>query len=235
MNRKIKTHSVFIVTLTLTFVLSCYMPDWLLPEDQGEPHGNGSTDTGAKTELVTVVNENVPYFTDADKASTEFFETHEPLDELGRVGVAFARISYENMPTEERDFSLKTKPTGWVQVRYSVVSGGWLYNRAHIIGYQLTGGKDDPLNLMTGTREFNTPGMLQFENITADHMKDRHNHHILYRVTPDFGEGDNLLAYGVLMESDCIECDDADYCVYIANIQTGVVLDYATGNSSLAP
>lgn len=233
MRRKTIIHSILIVTFTLTFALSCSMPNWLLPEQEETP-GSGNIDTGTNSELVTVINDNVPFFTDEDKSSTKFFETHEPLDELGRVGVAFARISYANMPTEERDFTLKTKPTGWKQVRYSVVSGGWLYNRAHIIGYQLTGGKDDPLNLMTGTREFNTPGMLQFENITADHMRDFRTHHVLYRVSPDFGDGDNLLAYGVLMESDCIECDDADYCVFIANIQTGVILDYATGESSLS-
>lgn len=231
MRRKSATYSIIVFTVTLALALSCSMPQDLFPNG----NGTGNTDNGASSELVTVVNENIPYFTDEDKSDTAFFEKHEPLDELGRVGVAFARISYDDMPTEERDFTLKTKPTGWVQAKYSIVSGGWLYNRAHIIGYQLTGGKDDPLNLMTGTREFNVDGMLPFENITADHMRDFRTHHVLYRVTPNFGDGDNLLAYGVLMESDCIECDDADYCVFIANIQSGIVLDYATGESSLAP
>lgn len=200
------------------------------------PAEDDSITGGAPDELVTILNNDVPYFTQEDydyAARTGYFIELSELDALGRVGTAWGLLDYSHMPPSgSRDFTLDTEPTGWVQNRYStdLVEAGWLYNRSHLIGYQLSGIEDEPKDLMTGTRLFNTPGMLQYEDMTASHLRDQKSHHVLYRVTPDF-EGDNLLAYGVTMESDCIECDGADYCVYIANIQPGITIDYATGRN----
>lgn len=221
--------SITTSALSLLIALSACM----MPENVSPDAGNTNTDN-THTELVTVLNDNVPFFTTEDyeyAEDTGYFIYLTPLDEKGRTGMTWGLFDYSHMPTEDRE-PLNTTPSGWVQNRYdtSIVEGGWLYNRSHQIGFQISALNDVPENLMTGTRMFNTPGMLQFENMTADHMREERNHHILYRVTPDF-EGDNLLAYGVTMESDCIECDGADYCVYIANIQPGITIDYATGNN----
>lgn len=196
-----------------------------------------SSDPNVKTALVTVLNDNVPYFTEEDytyaKKNGPFTEL-SPLDSRGRVGVCWGLFDYEHMPTYVRE-PLHTEPTGWQQKKYdtSIVPGEWLYARAHLLAFQLSGYQDNPLNLMTGTREFNNEGMLPFENMAADHLREERDHSILYRVTPDFGDG-NLLAYGVTMESDCLDCDEAEYCVYIANIQPGISIDYATGNNWLS-
>ncbi len=189
-----------------------------------------------QSELMEIRNDNVPYFTQSDyeKASKGYFMELSPLDELGRVGSNWGCFDYAHMPTEDRT-SLTTNPTGWIQNKYDIVSGGYLYNRSHIIGFQISGLNDVETNLMTGTRAFNAGenSMVTFENMTADHMRDYRTHHVLYRVTPDF-EGSNLLAYGVLIESDCLDCDDtADYCVYILNQQEGITIDYRTGDNWL--
>lgn len=186
--------------------------------------------------LVEVRNGNEPYFTEVEylKAEEGYFIELTPLDELGRVGSNWGCFDYSHMPTEDRT-ALSTNPTGWVQKKYEIVSGGWLYNRSHIIGFQISGLNDNPLNLMTGTRAFNASesSMLTYENLTANHMRENHEHHVLYRVSPEFGD-DNLLAYGVLMESDCLECDEsADYCVFVYNMQPGITIDYRTGESWL--
>ncbi|MDD7254414.1 DNA/RNA non-specific endonuclease [Bullifex porci] len=213
-------------------------PDSNTKEDEEE---NTPTDTNkyiisGQSDLLEIRNDNVPYFTAADygKARSGYFMELSPLDELGRVGSNWGCFDYAHMPTEERT-SLSTKPTGWVQKSYEIVSGRYLYNRSHIIGFQICGLNDEKRNLMTGTRAFNAGenSMLTFENMTADHMRENRTHHVLYRVTPDF-EGSNLLAYGVLIESDCLECDDnADYCVYILNQQDGITIDYRTGDNWL--
>ncbi len=184
-----------------------------------------------KTTFYVVINNNEPSFS-KDEYTTESFKKNDPLDSLGRVGTATSSMCRADMPTGERE-SLDTNPTGWVQNRYdsALVEGGWIYNRAHLRGYQLMGDQDDKQNLMTGTRAFNVDGMLPFENRTADHMKEYENHHIMYRVTPIFID-DDLLARGVVMESDCIECDEeADYAVFVYNIQPGITLDYRTGEN----
>ncbi len=193
----------------------------------------------AEHESFYFVNDNVPSFTDAEKsrALEGYFIELSELDSYGRVGVAMACFDYAHMPTEERG-SLKTNPTGWVNKRYdsAIVPGGWIYNRSHILGYQLSGLNDEPRNLMTGTRNFNAgkDSMVTFENMVADHMKEHKDHSVLYRVTPDF-HGNNLLAHGVQMESDCIDCDDsADFNVYIRNQQKGITIDYATGDNRLS-
>ena len=196
-------------------------------------------DENAKDQLVTVLNDNVPYFSAEEKEKAQkrgYFIELSSLDDLGRVGVCWGLFDYGHMPTYDRE-TLNTEPTGWHQKEYdtSIVPGGWLYARAHLLAFQLSGLQDDPENLMTGTRDFNNEGMLPFENMTASHIKEERDHQVLYRVTPDFGNGDNLLAYGVTIESDCLNCDEeADYCVYIANIQPGITLDYKTGNNRLS-
>ena len=181
----------------------------------------------------TAVNNNEPYFT-SDNLTTEAFENYSELDALGRCGVAYANVCLETMPTEKRGSISEVKPTGWHSVKYDNVDGKSLYNRCHLIGYQLTAENANQQNLITGTRYLNVDGMLPFENIVADYVKETDNH-VLYRVTPIF-TGDNLVADGVLMEGYSVE-DEGDgicFCVYAYNVQPGITIDYATGDSWLS-
>lgn len=179
------------------------------------------------------VNDNVPYFTDAD-ITTEAFEEYAPLDQLGRCGVTYANVCRELMPTEKRGDIGQVKPTGWQVAKYDFVDGKYLYNRCHLIGYQLTAENANRQNLITGTRYLNIEGMLPFENLVADYVKETDNH-VLYRVTPIF-EGDNLVAAGVLMEGYSVEDrgEGVSFCVFAYNVQPGVTIDYATGGNTLA-
>lgn len=180
------------------------------------------------------VNGNVPYFTAAELTTTSF-ETYSDLDTLGRCGVTYACIGQDLMPPKERGSIGMVKPTGWHTVRYDdLVDGKYLYNRCHLIGYQLTGENANTQNLITGTRYLNIEGMLPFENMVADYIQETDNH-VLYRVTPIF-EGNNLLANGVLMEGYSVEDKGAgvSYCVFAYNVQPGIEIDYATGESKLA-
>lgn len=179
------------------------------------------------------VNGNVPYF-DKSELTAESFERYSELDSLGRCGTAFASVGTDLMPTEKRGSIGQVKPTGWQTVKYEFVDGKYLYNRCHLIGYQLTAENANEKNLITGTRYMNVEGMLPFENMVADYVKETKNH-VLYRVTPVF-QGDNLVAEGVLMEALSVE-DDGDsvmFCVFVYNVQPGVSIDYADGHSSLA-
>lgn len=179
-----------------------------------------------------VVNNNEPFFSDEDLI-TQSYEFYGDLDDLGRCSVAYANIGLELMPTEERGSIGQVKPTGWQTVKYDIVDGKYLYNRCHLIGYQLSGENANEQNLITGTRYLNIEGMLPFENMVADYVKETDNH-VLYRVTPIFEE-DNLLASGVLMEARSVE-DNGDgilFCVYAYNVQPGIIIDYATGESNL--
>lgn len=180
------------------------------------------------------VNGNVPYFTESE-LTDQSYEYYSDLDALGRCGTACASIGQDLMPTEERGFIGMVKPTGWHTVRYDdLVDGKYLYNRCHLIGYQLTGENANTKNLITGTRYLNIEGMLPFENMVADYIQETNNH-VLYRVTPIF-EGNNLLANGVLMEGYSVEDKGAgvSYCVFAYNVQPGIEIDYATGESKLA-
>lgn len=184
-------------------------------------------------EPYTAVNNNEPYFT-SDNLTTEAFENYGELDALGRCGVAYANVCLETMPTEKRGSISEVKPTGWHSVKYDNVDGKSLYNRCHLIGYQLTAENANQQNLITGTRYLNVDGMLPFENMVADYVKETDNH-VLYRVTPIF-TGDNLVADGVLMEGYSVE-DEGDgicFCVYAYNVQPGITIDYATGDSWLS-
>ena len=177
------------------------------------------------------INNNKPYFTEEDYTK-ESFEKYSNLDEFGRCGVAFANISKEIMPKEgeERESISNVKPTGWIQEKYD---GEYLYNRCHLIGYQLSGENDNELNLITGTRYFNVEGMLSFENKVADYIEENQENHVLYRVTPVF-ENDNLLAKGVEIEAYSVEDNGEGVCfnVFIYNVEPGLNINYATGESS---
>lgn len=180
------------------------------------------------------VNGNMPLFSESEMV-TEAFESYSPLDSLGRCGVAYANICKELMPTEERGAIGSVKPSGWHTVKYDVVDGKYLYHRCHLIGYQLAGENANEQNLITGTSYLNIEGMLPFENLVADYVKETGNH-VLYRVTPMF-EADNLLAAGVFLEAKSVE-DEGEgvlFHVFCYNVQPGVAIDYASGESSLAP
>lgn len=176
------------------------------------------------------INNNMPTF---EEVSTKSFESYSSLDELGRCGVAYACIGKDLMPTEERGSIGSVKPTGWQTVKYDIVDGKYLYNRCHLIGFQLSGENANERNLITGTRYMNVEGMLPFENMVADYVKETGNH-VMYRVTPVF-EGDNLLASGVQMEAYSVEDDGEGICfnVYVYNVQPGITIDYTDGDSAL--
>ena len=180
------------------------------------------------------VNGNVPYFTDEDK-TTQSFENYAELDKQGRCGVAYANVGQDLLPTEERGAIGAVKPTGWHTIKYDNVDGKYLYNRCHLIGYQLTGENANEKNLLTGTRYLNIEGMLPFEDLVAEYVESTANH-VLYRVTPVY-EGDNLLAKGVLMEGYSVEDEGTgiNYCIFAYNVQPGIVIDYATGDSYADP
>lgn len=180
-----------------------------------------------------ILDDNKPAFSKKDRERTDAFETYSDLDELGRCGVAYANICKELMPTEERGAIGMVKPTGWHTVKYDNVEGKYLYNRCHLIGYQLAGENANEKNLITGTRYLNVTGMLKFEDQVADYVNET-NHHVLYRVTPVF-EGDNLVASGVEMEAYSVEDkgEGVFFHVFLYNVQPGITIDYATGESWL--
>lgn len=177
-----------------------------------------------------VLNDNQPAFADSDMTA-ESYEYYSQLDELGRCGVVMACVGIDIMPTEERGEIGMIKPTGWHTVKYDNVDGKYLYNRCHLIGYQLTGENANIQNLITGTRYLNIDGMLPFENLVADYVKETQNH-VLYRVTPIF-EDDNLLASGVQIEAKSVEDNGEGICfnVYAYNAQPDITIDYLTGDS----
>lgn len=187
-----------------------------IPEFSGEPY--------------VVLEDNRPNFPEEEWAA-EPFEEYSPLDSLGRCGPAYACVGLETMPTEERGSIGQVKPSGWKTAKYDNVDGKYLYNRCHLLGFQLTGENANEENLITGTRYLNVEGMLPFENLVADYVKETSNH-VLYRVTPLY-EGDNLVASGVLMEAGSVEDEREGICfnVYVYNVQPGIGIDYATGAS----
>lgn len=188
-----------------------------IPEYTGEPY--------------VEINGNIPFFTD-DEITTESYEYYSELDSFGRCGVTMACVGQDLMPTEERGEIGMVKPSGWNQEKYpGLVDGNYLYNRCHLIGYQLTGENATVQNLITGCRAFNLE-MIPFENEVAEYVRETGNH-VMYRVTPIF-DGDNLLASGVLMEAQSVETDDVCYNVFLYNVQPGVEIDYATGENWLA-
>lgn len=181
-------------------------------------------------ESYVILHDNIPNF-DEKEYTTESFEQYSSFDSLGRCGVAYANIGIDLMPKEERTSIGMIKPTGWHTVKYDIVPGKYLYNRCHLIGYQLTGENANEKNLITCTRFMNTVGMLEFENKVSEYIKETKNH-VLYRVTPIF-EGDNLLASGVQMEAYSIEDrgEGIQFNVYVYNVQDQIEIDYKTGDS----
>ena len=209
-------------------------------ELQNEPQkGSMSTVTLADIpayagEPYVVINDNNPFFTKEEIAkATTSWEEYGDMDELGRCSMCWASVGKDIMPTGERGSIGSVKPTGWHTVKYDFVNGKYLYNRSHLIGWQLTGENANEKNLVTGTRSFNVDGMLPFENMVADYVRED-DVHVLYRVTPMF-DGDDLVCRGVLMEAISVE-DNGDsilFNVFVYNVQPGVKIDYATGESSL--
>ena len=181
---------------------------------------------------VITINDNKPSFTE-DELKVQSLEQYSDLDSLGRCGTAIALVGKETMPTEERGSIGRIKPTGWQIVKYEIVDGKYLYNRCHLIGYQLTGENANEKNLITCTRYMNATSMLKYENEVADYIEETKNH-VLYRVTPIF-EGDNLLATGVQMEAESIEDGGKgiSFNIFVYNIQDGITIDYKTGDSHL--
>ncbi len=182
------------------------------------------------------INNNIPSFEESDYTQ-KAFEKYSPLDRLGRCSVAYANICKEIMPKKDqkREAIGMIKPSGWQTVKYEgIVEGNYLYNRCHLIGYQLAGENANEKNLITGTRYMNVEGMLPFENKVAEYIEKNPENHVLYRVTPIF-QGNNLMASGVQIESYSIEDDGKGICfnVYIYNVQPGIKIDYATGKSEL--
>lgn len=178
------------------------------------------------------VNNNIPSF-DSKYYITQSFEVYSPLDELGRCGVAFANVSLETMPDKERTSIGQIKPSGWHTIKYDIVDGKYLYNRCHLIAYQLTGENANEKNLITCTRHMNVSVMVTFESQVAEYVKKTDNH-VLYRVTP-FYDGDNLLATGVQIEAYSVEDNGAgiSFNVFIYNVEKGIEIDYKNGESKL--
>lgn len=233
-----------IIALVLVLIVGYFSPD-ILEEAKGNQPQNDIVYTVSSADLenipeysnspYVILNDNKPEFTE-EELETDPFESYSELDSLGRCGVAMANIGLELMPKadEERESISSVEPTGWINREYEIVDGGYLYNRCHLIGYQLTAENANEKNLITGTRYMNTEGMLPFENEIAEYIKETRNH-VLYRVTPIF-EDDNLVASGVQLEAQSIEDSGVGICfnVYCYNVQPGITIDYATGESKEA-
>ncbi|MBQ9599978.1 MAG: DNA/RNA non-specific endonuclease [Clostridia bacterium] len=208
----------------------------LLSLVNGTDYGIGSYALGEippySGKAAVTVNSNKPFFSE-DEITDTSFESYSELYYLGRCGAATASLSRDTMPTEERGKIGMIKPTGWHLVKYDFIDGKYLYNRCHLIGYQLSGENANEQNLITGTRYLNVTGMLPYENKVASYIRATGNH-VMYRVTPIF-DGANLLASGVLMEALSVEDGGAriSFCVYCYNAQPGVAIDYATGDNEL--
>lgn len=180
-----------------------------------------------------VVNNNVPYFSDEEivEYTVSGYEYYSDLDSLKRCGTTVAYVGKETMPTESRGDISSVKPSGWKNKKYDFIDGSWIYNRCHLIGWQLTAENANECNLITGTRYMNVEGMLPFENLVADYVKETKNH-VIYRVTPIF-EGANLVADGVLMEAYSQEDNGygVHFCVFCYNVQPGITINYKTGDN----
>jgi DNA-entry nuclease len=197
----------------------------------GKPSVSLSNIPAYSGKAFVALNNNEPFFSSSE-LTTKSFEQYSNLDSLGRCGVVMACVGKDIMPTEERGSIGQVKPTGWHTVKYDCVDGKYLYNRCHLIGYQLTGENANTKNLITGTRYMNVEGMLPFENMVSDFVKET-GYHVMYRVTPIF-EGNNLLVNGVQMEAYSVEDDGDGICfnVFVYNIQPQIAINYANGDSS---
>lgn len=226
----------------LRYIICCLLISVWLSGCSDIPLQNSSSIVNKSTQLLDipdysgepyiVINDNVPQFTE-EEITNDSFEEYGKLDGLGRCSTAVASIGQDLMPTEKRGSIGQVKPTGWQTVKYDFVDGKYLYNRCHLIGYQLTAENANERNLITGTRYMNVEGMLPFENMVADYIKETDNH-VMYRVTPMFVEN-NLVASGVQMEAYSVEDkgEGISFNVFVYNVQPGVIIDYETGESRL--
>lgn len=224
--RKVKLGlAVILVILLFAFTTACRL--WNASDLSVQELGIQDT-----SDAYGIINNNIPDFSDRE-LTDQAYEYYSELDHLGRCGYTMACIGKELMPTEDRQSIGQIKPTGWRISKYDFVDGKYLYNRCHLIGFQLTGENANEKNLITGTRYMNVDGMLPFENMVADYIRETGNH-VLYRVTPVF-KGDNLVASGVRMEAKSVEDHGAGilFHVYVYNKQPGVEIDYATGENWL--
>lgn len=237
MKRKKRNISMLLSSLALALIIDIYT----YYTDNSSAYVNNNDITNIKYDISDIdkftgynyieLNGNIPVFEEIDTSKS--FEEYSELDSLGRAGSAFANIGVDLMPTEKRGSIGMIKPSGWHTIKYDIVDGKYLYNRCHLIGYQLTGENANEKNLITCTRQMNTKGMLDFENKVADYIKSTSNH-VLYRVTPVYKD-DNLLATGVIIEAKSVE-DNGEgilFNVFVYNIQNGIEIDYKTGESSL--
>ncbi len=244
MSRYKKIHPIFIsILIGVALLMGCSSVPSNPPEQNTEDaavnipstaHTISSDNIPAYSgDPYVVIDDNEPHFTEKEFSTTSY-EYYSELDALGRCGEAHACIGVDLMPTEKRGKIGSVKPSGWHTVKYEGVDGNYLYNRCHLIAYQLSGENANDKNLITGTRYMNVEGMLPFENMVADYVKETKNH-VMYRVTPVFA-GDDLVASGVEMEAESVE--DAGegilFHVYCYNVQPGVNIDYATGDSALS-
>lgn len=235
-NKSLKQILTVVITIAVLIGLAYYRNNIQVKDDatQNNTVSNYNSVQGVAdytNQAYVQINNNIPYFTEEEHI-TEKFEKYSNLDEYGRCGVAYANICKETMPQngEKRGEISSVKPTGWNQAKYN---GEYLYNRCHLIGYQLSDENANELNLITGTRYFNVTGMLPFEDEVANYVKENNdNVHVLYRVTPDFKDK-NLVANGVEMEAYSVEDQGKGVCfnVYVYNVQPGVSIDYKTGES----
>lgn len=237
--RKIRRY-IFLAAVTVTTLLSGCVPTGKTHDVKAETEvfSNESVQPDISLEDIpeysgspyVAINKNEPYFEESD-FTVDAFESYSELDALGRCGVAYANIGIDLMPTEKRESISSVTPSGWKNKQYDFVDGTYLYNRCHLIGFQLTAENANEKNLITGTRYMNVDGMLPFENMVADYIKETENH-VLYRVTPVYN-GDSLVASGVLMEAKSVEDNGDGICfnVYVYNVQPGVEIDYVTGDN----
>lgn len=234
MSRKNKKLVTSLLSLIVLIAVVSYQ--YILPSYAYKDNSNNTSDVisipSYDNEPYKEVNNNKPTFTDSEKGLTEK-EEYSDLDSLGRVGVAFALVSKSTMPTTKRGSIGMIKPAGWHTVKYDFVDGKYLYNRCHLIGYQLTGENANENNLITCTRNTNTSTMLDMENKVTEYIK-KTNNHVLYRVRAIY-DGDNLLASGIQMEALSIEDNGKGikFNIYIYNVQPGIKIDYKTGDSEL--
>lgn len=251
--KKIKKQLLLLIVLLVFALSGCEAQDLLLTENTNSGSNRAAADTMTESRITeqvptaasalavpefsgepyVVIHDNQPDFTEEEK-TTESYERYSDLDSLGRCGVAEANIGQDLMPTEKRGAIGQVKPTGWHTVKYDQVDGKYLYNRCHLIGYQLTGENANEKNLITGTRYLNVEGMLPFENMVADYIKETGNH-VLYRVTPIF-TGENLVADGVEMEALSMEDngEGISFHIFAYNNQPGISINYRTGDSTLS-
>ena len=240
----VKMEGTFLVKKVILIIINLILVVTLSGCSTAESEPAGTNNTNDKTQLITEnipdytdkiyveINGNKAEFSDEDKKRTDAFELYTDLDELGRCGVAYANICKELMPTEKRGSIGMIKPSGWQLAKYDSVDGKYLYNRSHLIGFQLAGENANEKNLITGTRYFNVVGMLPFENEVAEYVKETNNH-VLYRVTPVFKDTE-LVARGVKIEAYSVEDsgEGVEFNVFVYNVQPDITINYQDGTSS---